>query len=99
MITLLIVLGISGVVVMLIDQDWNSWHEKMVLCHGIVVQSRLSNLDSRDVNYLLELTGRYVEFGNTLYVNNLNYVATTGKHITSRSARYILINRICNQEV
>jgi hypothetical protein len=95
MISLLIVLGLSGVIVMLIDRDWNSWHDSLVLCHGIVVQSRLSDMDSRDVNWMLEGTGGYVELNNELYTNNL--IGT--RHITSRAARYILINKICNQEV
>ena len=95
MLTLIVALSISGLVVMLIDQDWNTWHEKMVLCHGIVVQHRVRDLDSRDINYILEYIGGYVELNNELYTNTL--VET--KYITSRSARYILINRICNREV
>ena len=92
---LLYIAIVSGTIVVGIEAYNNNWYERLVSYHKIVVAARITNLDSRDVNYLLELTGRYVELNNQLYTN----VVVGTRCITNRMARQILVYKMCCQEV
>ena len=90
----LILMALSGgVIVFGIEAYNNNWYERLISCHKIVVAARISLLDSRDINYLLESTGRYIEFGNRLYINNL-HTASIENYISSRMARQILVSKM-----
>jgi len=85
----------SGLIIVGIEARENNWYERLVSCHKIVVEARISQLDSRDINYLLEYTGKYIELNNDLYTNTV--VGT--KLITRRLARQILVSKMCGLEV
>ena len=90
---LLYIAIVSGTIVFGIEAYNNNWYERLVSCHKIVVAARISLLDSRDINYLLESTGKYIEFGNRLYINNL-HTASIDNYISSRIARQILVSKM-----
>jgi hypothetical protein len=93
MLTLIVALSISGVIVMLIDGSWNNWYDSLVSARRVIVEFRVRNLDSRDVNYLLEYTGRYVEMSGRLYVNNLYTMVEMGP-ISNRTTRRLLVDML-----
>ena len=53
-----------------IDLYNNYWEDRRYSLKGLIVGYRIRHLDRRDINYLLEHTGRFIELNNSLYIND-----------------------------
>jgi len=66
MLTGLIFLCVVSGIVCLIEWQSNRNYDQLVAIHTISVTRRVKSMDMRDVNWLLECTGKYVEIADRL---------------------------------
>lgn len=93
MISILIFIGLCAGIVTVIDLYNNRWYDRYISTHRIVVEYRVRDMHPRDINYLLEHTGRFIELNNSLYVNNTQTVVAVGE-ISKWRARAILVSTL-----
>ena len=94
MLELLMIVAVAGIIVVGIDIYNNRWYDKLIQCRCSVVKYRIRHLDNRDVNWMLEITGNFIELNNNLYVNNMQTVEAVGVIPTSRAYK-ILADKLC----
>jgi hypothetical protein len=90
MITLIAAILITGGIVFGIEISNYRCESRRRRLHGIVVRSRAATMGTRDINYLLEHTGKYVEIGGRLVVNDIT-IATTEGFIPLRKVMSLLV--------
>jgi len=71
MIQILTFLAVTTGLVIGIDLYNNYWEDRRYSLKGLIVGYRIRHLDRRDINYLLEHTGRFIEMNNSLYINDV----------------------------
>jgi hypothetical protein len=94
MLELILIAAVSGIIVLCIDMYNNNWYNSLLATRRVIVKKQISTLDSRDINYLLEYTGKYIELNNALYNNNMGLANRNGAISTSKAYR-ILVEIMC----